>query len=90
MLWYTVVYCGVLLHTAVCNGILWYTVVYCGILWYTVVCVCARISKKEAVALCWMSSECEESFLSSGSLMGSCREEGKQGRGERDNGGGER
>ena len=74
MQWYTVVYCGVL----------WYTVVYCGM------CVCARISKKEAVALCWISSECEESFLSSGSLMGSCREEGKRGRGERDNGGGER
>ena len=37
----------------------------------------ARISKKEAVPFCWISSECEESFLSSGSLMGSCREKGK-------------
>ena len=47
---------------------------------------CARISKKEEVALCWISSECEVSFLSSGSLMGSCREEGK---GEEDKGTGE-
>ena len=37
----------------------------------------ARISKKEAVPFCWISSECEESFLRSGSLMGSCREKGK-------------
>ena len=43
---------------------------------------CARISKKEAVAFCWISSDCEVSFLSSGSLMGSCRKEGKGGRGE--------
>ena len=57
--------------------------VYCDILcvlWYTG--KCARISKKEEVALCWISSECEVSFLSSGSLMGSCREEEKGGRGE--------
>ena len=77
------IYCGILVSTVVyCDiycgimGVLWYTVISTVVYWCTVACkVCekwARISKKEAVAFCWISSECEESFLSSGSLMGSC------------------
>ena len=66
--------------------ILWYTVVYHAYCVYCVYCNVyrqwvrkfARISKKEAVAFCWISSECKESFLRSGSLMGSCREKGKE------------
>ena len=41
ILWYTVVYCGILWYTVMiyCD-ILWYTVVYSGILWYTVMIYC--------------------------------------------------